>query len=138
MTHSWQELDTAPRDGTHFLLFYGKRNAVFTAHYFRKLARTYYYEPEDLKVYSVWQILSPDSNDVLILEDEDVSDCYWRPMFKLPTDKKEKEEKGYSPRSTPFSGYVTKYPEFCSIELGLHRTRDCGCGFGQCEKGLVY
>lgn len=49
------------------------------------LARTYYHEPEDLKVYSVWQILSPDFNDVLILEDDDVSDCYWRPMFNLPT-----------------------------------------------------
>ena len=53
MTSNWQPLDTAPRDGTHFLLLYNKRQAVFTAHYFHKLARTYYHEPKDLKVYSV-------------------------------------------------------------------------------------
>lgn len=38
---------------------------------------------------------------------------------------------------TPLGGRSKKNPDFCRCE-GNNAHVDCGCGFGQCEKGLIY
>jgi hypothetical protein len=88
-THNWQTLDTAPRDGTHFLLFYGLRGCVCTAYYERKYG--YKYEgiidgvPQEVVVYQCWHLLAADFNDYHICCDEqDLTDCYWQPLMELP------------------------------------------------------
>ena len=38
---------------------------------------------------------------------------------------------------TPLGGRTHKNPELCRCESDNYRI-DCGCAFGQCEKGLIY
>lgn len=44
--------------------------------------------------------------------------------------------KGYAVRDVPLGGMAKKFPELCHIEHP-NAKRDCGCGFGQCVKGLI-
>ena len=47
-----------------------------------------------------------------------------------------RESKGIDPDKVPLWGLEAKdrQPENCRIEYG----RECGCGLGQCENGLVF
>lgn len=38
---------------------------------------------------------------------------------------------------TPLGGRAEKNPEHCRCETN-YDLPDCGCAFGQCEKGLIY
>lgn len=49
-----------------------------------------------------------------------------------------KEIRGYDPSEVPLGGRKPIYEEFCGCEEDADHSRDCGCGFGQCAKGLVY
>lgn len=68
-THNWQTLDTAPRDGTHILFFYGSCNSVFTA----------WFEG------TTWWLMSPtDFECPAYFEEENPANCYWQPMMEPP------------------------------------------------------
>jgi hypothetical protein len=48
--------------------------------------------------------------------------------------------RGYSAEKepTPLWGFGKKFPEVCRCDAETRREDlDCGCGFGQCEKGLI-
>lgn len=47
------------------------------------------------------------------------------------------EGPGYLRDEVPLWGMPKKYPRLCEIEHGEEGQRVCGCGFGQCVKGLV-
>ncbi len=65
----WQPINTAPKDGTCVLFFYGARNAVFTA----------WYEKE------YWHLVSPTDEDFpAYLEEENPTNCYWQCLPELP------------------------------------------------------
>ena len=88
-THNWLPLDTAPRDGTRVLFFYGTRSCVCTAYYERRYG--YKYEgivdqiPQEVVVYQCWHLLAADFNDYHICCDEEhLTDCYWQPLMELP------------------------------------------------------
>ena len=88
-THNWQTLDTAPRDGTHILFFYGLRNAVFTAWYEKEYEYTlpsYIVDNQiqDIPVYSYWHLQLASENDDIYFEEENPANCYWQPMMELP------------------------------------------------------
>ncbi len=85
----WQPINTAPKDGTRILLFYGARNAVFTAWYEKEYAYCYYgivdQIPQDIPVYKYWHLVSPTDEDFpAYLEEENPINCYWQPLPELP------------------------------------------------------
>lgn len=81
MTYNWQPINTAPRDGTRILFFYGARKAVFTAWY----EKDFEYAIGSIEVYRYWNLESPNKSDFpKYFEEENPANCYWQPMLKLP------------------------------------------------------
>ena len=80
-THNWLPLDTAPRDGTHILFFYGSCRGVFTAWYSREIE----WQTGNQTGYSTWHLREPDSTmSAVYFEEENPANCYWQPMMELP------------------------------------------------------
>lgn len=86
--NSWQPLDTAPRDGTRILFFYGLANAIFTAWYDKQYDYSYTgledSIPQEITMYKYWHIATVDDDFPLYFDDPNPTDCYWRPMMELP------------------------------------------------------
>ena len=79
--NNWQTLDTAPKDGTRVLFFYGGRNAVFTAWY----EKEFQYTIGSIEVYAYWHLEASNKMDFsLYFGEENPANCYWQPMLELP------------------------------------------------------
>lgn len=84
----WQPLDTAPRDGTRILFFYGDANAVFTAWYSKEYDYTYTgiqdSIPQEIAMYKYWHIASVDEDFPQYFDTENPANCYWQLLPELP------------------------------------------------------
>ena len=58
-------------------------------------------------------------------------DALWGPVYK-----QEKDVGGYAKNEVPIGGRCPIVKAVCRCETS--GPMDCGCGFGQCAKGLIF
>lgn len=80
---AWQPIETAPKDGTHILLFY---QGNFYSGWYEKSEEFTFVDKQGKKHtnYSYWHIDSPDNNCWYDIEDEVPEYCYWMPLPNPP------------------------------------------------------
>lgn len=83
MIHNWQEMETAPRDGSRFVLWYAKEKRQYIVYY-----QNYYERDTD----QTWDCIdtclvvdAPFDHEYRdTIEDEDLVDSYWQPLQTPP------------------------------------------------------
>lgn len=82
---AWQPIETAPKDGTHILLFY--QGNVYSSWYEKSEEFTFVDKQGKKHTnYSYWHIDSLDNNCWYDIEDEVPESCYWMPLPNPPQD----------------------------------------------------
>ena len=83
MIHNWQEMETAPRDGSRFLLWYAKEQKQYVVYYENLYERNADQTWDCVNAFLV--VDAPCSHEYRdTIEEKDLAGSYWQPLQTPP------------------------------------------------------